>query len=150
MSSNQVLAEKMRSAREVIGFLNKKTEENSMDEDMLSYVFDTLNDAVGELLFAPKTPIVLPGPAPIILHTQPRAVAVKDVTVENKGLVCVCGLYQSCAVCKKFEPRTAKPEADPKPKNKSTNWTAERRAEQSAKLKASWAAKKAQQPPATE
>ena len=144
MSSNQVLAEKMRSAREVIGFLNKKTEENSMDEDMLSYVFDTLNDAVGELLFAAKTPIVLP--APIILHTQP----VKDVTVENKGLVCVCGLYQSCAVCKKCEPRTAKPEAQPEKKNKKADWTAERRAEQSAKLKASWAAKKAQQPPATE
>ena len=110
-----------------------------MDEDMLSYVFNTLNDAVGELLFAPKTPI--------ILHTQPLAVAVKDVTVENKGLVCVCGLYQSCAVCKKCEPRTPKPEADPKPKNKTTVWTAERRAEQSAKLKASWAAKKAQPTP---
>jgi hypothetical protein len=35
-------------------------------------------------------------------------------------------------------------------KTKSTAWTAERRAEQSAKLKASWVAKKAQQPPATE
>lgn len=35
-------------------------------------------------------------------------------------------------------------------KPKSTAWTAERRAEQSAKLKASWIAKKAQQPPATE
>ena len=149
MSSNRVLAEKLKSAREVVGFLNKKTEENSMDEDMLSYVFNTLNDAVVEILFPPKTPVVLPGPgpAPIILHTQPLAVPVKDVTVENKGLVCVCGLYQSCAVCKKCEPRTPKPEADPKPKNKTTVWTAERRAEQSAKLKASWAAKKAQPTP---
>ena len=63
MSSNQILAEKLRSARQVVGFLNKKTEENSMDEDMLSYVFNTLNDAVAALLIAPPQPIVLAPPS---------------------------------------------------------------------------------------
>ena len=137
MSSNQILAEKLRSAREIVGFLFKKTKEDSMDEDMLDHVWNILNDSVKELVLPAPEQIVLaaPAPAPIILHTSrpPR-----DATV------CPCPLYQSCSVCKKFEPRP------PKPKNKTTGWTAERRAEQSAKMKALCAARKAQQPPATE
>ena len=95
MSSNQVLAEKLRSAREVVGFLFKKTKDDSMDEDMLDHVWNILNDAVGALLLPTPEPIVLaaPAPAPIIVHTSrpPRDAS-----------VCPCPLYQSCSVCKKF------------------------------------------------
>ena len=122
--------EKLETALSLSSILYARSKDSSSEEAFLSTIVDLLQEAIDYL----KDP-----EAPIIQH-----LAVKDVTVENKGLVCVCGLYQTCAICKKFEPRP------PKPKNKTTGWTAERRAEQSAKMKALCAARKAQQPPATE
>lgn len=122
-SSNQLLAEKIRSARRVVGFLFKKAPANSMDDEMLEYVWETLDDAVAQLVLPVLEAIVLPAPEPVQL---------KDITIKppRDASVCPCPLYQSCNECKKFEPRTRK-------------WTAEKKAAHSAKLKASWDAKKA-------
>ena len=141
MSSNRVLAEKLKSAREVVGFLNKKTEENSMDEDMLSYVFNTLNDAVVELLFPPKTPVVLAPPSQTL---EEQVIASTKIDLATKKAERKELIEQLKAIW------VPKPEAQPEKKNNTTVWTAERRAAHSAQLKATWAAKKAQQPPATE
>ena len=125
--------EKLETALSLSSILYARSKDSSSEEAFLSTIVDLLQEAIDYL----KDP-----EAPIIQH-----LAVKDVTVENKGVFCVCDLFQTCAACKKFQSQTPKPEADPKPKNKTTVWTAERRAEQSAKLKASWAAKKAQPTP---
>lgn len=118
MSSNQVLAEKLRAARRIVGMLNKQTEGNSLNEDMLEWVWETLDDAVDHLL--------LPVPAP---ETKPTEI--KEITIRppRDASVCPCPLYQSCNECKKFVPRTR-------------TWTAEKKAAHSAKLKAVHAAKK--------
>ena len=125
MSSNQLLAEKIRSARRVVGFLHRKADANSMDDDMLEYVWETLDDAVAQLVLPVIETIVLPAPGEI-----------KDITIKpaRDASVCPCPLFQSCDKCKKFEPRT-------------TIWTAEKKAAHSAKLKAIHAAKKTIQTP---
>lgn len=125
--------EKLETALSLSNILYARSRDSSSQEAFLSTIVDLLQEAI-DYLKAPEPPT--------IEHVT------KDVFVETKGAICVCGLYQTCSICKKYEKRTPKPEAEPKPK--STAWTAERRAEQSAKLKASWIAKKAQQPPATE
>jgi len=117
MSSNQVIAEKLCAARRIVGMLNKQTESNSLNEDMLEFVWETLDDAVGHLLL----------PAP-----DQKLEEIKEVTIKpaRDASVCPCPLFQSCDVCKKFLPR-------------KRTWTAEQKAEHSAKVKASLAAKKA-------
>jgi hypothetical protein len=116
MSSNQVIAEKLCAARRIVGMLNKQTESNSLNEDMLEFVWETLDDAVAQLLPAPDQ----------------KLEEIKEVTIKpaRDASVCPCPLFQSCDACKKFLPR-------------KRTWTAEQKAEHSAKVKASLAAKKA-------
>jgi len=115
MSSNKVLAEKLRSARAIVGFLHKKTTENSMDEDMLDAVWNILDDAVGQLL--------LPVPEAIVLG---KPVELKEITIKLPEDPNVC----PCDDCMKS-------------KTRKRTWTAEQKAQHSAHLKGLWAAKKA-------
>ena len=112
--------EKLETALSLSNILYARSRDSSSQEAFLSTIVDLLQEAI-DYLKAPETPTI-------------EHVPVKDVIVQNNRLICVCGLYQTCAVCKKYEPRT------------KNTWTAEKKAEQSAKLKARWAAKKAQQP----
>ena len=121
--------EKLETALSLSNILYARSRDSSSQEAFLSTIVDLLQEAI-DYLKAPETPTI-------------EHVAVKDVFVKDNGLVCICGLYQTCSYCKKYEPRTPKPEAEPQPKPKSTAWTAERRAEHSAHLKGIWAAKKA-------
>lgn len=117
MWSNQVLAEKLCAARRIVGMLNKQTESNTLNEDMLEFVWETLDDVAGHLLL----------PAP-----EQKPEEIKEVTIKpaRDASVCPCPLYQSCNECKKFLPRTKA-------------WSAEKKAAHSAKVKATWAAKRA-------
>lgn len=113
--------EKLETALTLSNILYARSADSSSQEAFLSTITDLLQEAIDSL----KTPEAAPAPAPIILHTSrpPRDAS-----------VCPCPLYQSCDKCKKFEPRSKR------------TWTAEQKAEHSARLKASWAAKKASTP----
>lgn len=112
--------EKLETALTLSNILYARSADSSSQEAFLSTITDLLQEAIDAL----KTP-----------EAAPETVVLNHLTtVPRDASVCPCPLYQSCDKCKKFEPRSKR------------TWTAEQKAEHSARLKASWAAKKASTP----